>query len=188
MIGLWVRRWGAAPLVALGIALGAGGLCAVALRRALDIEPLAAAAPSVRGAAGGEVAPSSAPSGAPSGGLAVLTDDALDATVERAPFRPDREPPALRFGESAEVAAAPAPANAPPPPAEGRPMLRLAGTVVQADGRSFVMCEWMAEPARVVRIGDTVGGFTLRAVHQGWAVFRAPSGEAVELRVPKPGA
>lgn len=106
---------------------------------------------------------------------------ALEA-VESDPFHPERRPPTNRFRLPGEVIAA----EAVPAPAAIAPLVLL-GTVVLAEGRSFVMCQQGSEPPRIVRVGESLGEYKLRTVEQGRAVFVTAHGERVELHVPKAG-
>jgi hypothetical protein len=65
--------------------------------------------------------------------------------------------------------------------------LTLIGTAVMAGG-GFAMCQWAGEPPKLVRIGERVGGYTLKTVAQGRAVFLSSSGTSMEVRVPKGGS
>ena len=155
-------------LVALGLSLM---LLGWTVRRALEVEEARGAIDPPAASVITDVAPAAAPNAA----------QVLEA-VDSDPFHPERRRPTERFrlpGEaiSAEVIA-PAPAVAP---------LVLLGTVVLAEGRSFVMCQQGSGQARIVRIGESLGDYTLRNVQQGRAVFVTKGGEKIELRVPKPG-
>lgn len=155
-------------LAALALSLGVLGWTA---RRALEVEEAGGAIAAPPESTITDVAPAAAPNAAQ-----VL------AAVDSDPFHPERRRPTERFrlpGEAitAEVAA-PTPAAAP---------LVLLGTVVLAEGRSFVMCQQGSDQPRIVRVGESLGDYTLRSVQQGHAVFVTRRGEQVELRVPKPG-
>jgi hypothetical protein len=109
----------------------------------------------------------------------------LVAAIEADPFRPERRPPPQRF----TVAQLRTDALASPErerPAGGE--VQLIGTVVMPGGRSFPMAQLAGEPPRIVRIGEHVGGFALRSIEQGRAVFVAAGGARLELQVPKAGS
>jgi hypothetical protein len=147
------------------------GVLGWTVRRALEIEEAHGAIDPPAESIITDVAPAAAPNAA----------QVLEA-VDSDPFHPERRRPTERFrlpGEaiSAEVTA-PEPAVAP---------LVLLGTVVLAEGRSFVMCQQGSDQPRIVRIGESLGDYTLRTVQQGRAVFVSRRGEQLELRVPKPG-
>jgi hypothetical protein len=52
---------------------------------------------------------------------------------------------------------------------------------------AFVMGQIASDPPRVLRVGGTLGGFTLHRIEPGRAVFIAPNGETMDLRVSKAG-
>lgn len=155
--------------VALAISVAVGGWT---LTRALELEPSPRAASAVN-----------------EGRTARLTSRAGDArdlaaAVEHDPFRKERRRPSVRYRvpgdaqpsvETAVLRAAPG-------------ALTLIGTVISAGGRSFAMCQLRAEPPRVVRVGDTIGAYTLRRVEQGGAYFVSDAGERLEIRVPQAGS
>jgi hypothetical protein len=99
------------------------------------------------------------------------------------PFRPERRAPAERFrlpGENIEQRAAAGSGSA-------QAALRLIGTAVTAPGQGFAMCQEGEAAPKLVRVGESFAGYTLRAVEKGRAVFRTPSGGSVALAVPKAG-
>ena len=65
--------------------------------------------------------------------------------------------------------------------------VRLLGTVVRASGRSFAMCQFGGEPARMVFPGQRIGGMTLESVSQGSAVFIDGAGARIVVRVSRTG-
>ena len=100
--------------------------------------------------------------------------------VERDPFHPERRPPLERFllpedqddirpGVSRE---------------SGPRQVRLVGTAVSGGSGGFVMCQVGNVPPRIVRIGEEVGGLTLRTVSRGEAEFTRSNGTVVTLSVP----
>jgi hypothetical protein len=107
----------------------------------------------------------------------------ISRTLDRDPFHPERRRPTVPFRLPAEEAAAHAAPTAPPPASA----LRLLGTVVTPGQDAFAMGQLGTEPPRVVRVGGNIGGFTLRKIEPGRAVFTAPNGETMDLRVPKAG-
>ena len=78
----------------------------------------------------------------------------------------------------------PASANEPDPTANPSTPCELAGTVVGLDGRSFALCA-SGGISRTLRIGESIGGWTLLAIEQGRARFRDARGERIELSVTK---
>jgi hypothetical protein len=55
------------------------------------------------------------------------------------------------------------------------------------DGRVAAVCRVGSEPARMVRVGERIGAYTLARVEPGRAILTGPGGR-LELSVPKPGA
>jgi hypothetical protein len=105
----------------------------------------------------------------------------LDRAIDRDPFHPERRRPQVRYALER-----PGPVN-PPAGAPVTEPVELIGTVVAAGGRSFAMCRTSAGP-QIVRIGGKVGGFTLKSVEQGSAVFVSPAGKPMTVLVKKTGS
>jgi len=168
------RYWTPSVVVALAFLVLSAGATLGALYRALRGHPLPVpqAAP--------EGLRSSTADGNPEPPRQV---DAATLAVAHDPFRPDRKPAPERFRLPGEGVPAPKPAAALAAPSP----VTLIGTAVIGDG-GFAMCQRGAEPPKLVRVGDSYGDFTLRAVHPGRAVFRAKDGTTMELRVTKAGA
>lgn len=115
---------------------------------------------------------------------ASLPEGALDEVVDHDPFNPERRRPSVAFAlPGAGGASAPAEAVSAPVAA-----LRLLGTVLSGGDEAFVMVQLGAEPPRIVRVRGQVGGYTLRKIEPGRAVFLSPDGETVDLRVSKSGS
>jgi hypothetical protein len=95
----------------------------------------------------------------------------IDRVLEADPFRAGALETSTRKGE-------PDPNAIPSAPCE------LAGTVVGLDGQSFAMCA-SGGISRTLRIGESIGGWTLLAIEQGRARFRDARGERIELSVTK---
>jgi hypothetical protein len=104
-------------------------------------------------------------------------------TVDRDLFHPERRRPRTPFRLPAEEAAARISAATPVPVAP----LRLLGTVITPGADAFAMGQLGNDAPRVVRVGDKLGSYTLRRIEPGRAVFIAPNGETMDLRVPKAG-
>lgn len=100
--------------------------------------------------------------------------------VDKDPFRAERRPPTERFRLPGEDAA-------PPERGTDARAMTLIGTAVLPEGRGFAMCQLPGEQPRLVRIGESIGTFTLTAVAPGRATFRATGGGSLEVRVPKAG-
>jgi hypothetical protein len=113
------------------------------------------------------------------------SDDVIDVAVERDPFSPSRQAPATRYGVApiagAGVAVA---ANV----VAERAAVRLVGTVLDANGESFVLCQLGSAPARILRVGQKLGTYVLKSIAQGAATFVTDGGDRIELRVPKTGS
>lgn len=159
------------PALALTLFVASAVLAGWSLRRALQTDTASAPAP---------VSP--IPGSAAVDPPAPLATGRLAAAVGKDPFHPERRRPALRFrfpGEglpSAATEAAPAAA------------FKLIGTATMPEGRSFAMCQWGAEPPKLVRIGESVGDLTLKKVEPGRAVFLTAGGKRLEVQVPKAGS
>ncbi len=63
--------------------------------------------------------------------------------------------------------------------------LKLIGTAVLGNGGGFAMCQAGTATPRVVRLGESLAGYTLSAVDRGRAVFHDGGGKLLELRVRK---
>lgn len=107
----------------------------------------------------------------------------LAAAVGKDPFHVERRRPAVRFrlpGESQ-------PSDSAPPAPSAAGSFLLIGTAVLPQGRGFAMCQWGADPPRLVRVGERVGDLTLKQVARGRATFVDGGGRRMEVRVPKAG-
>lgn len=188
-----MRRWNREPrLIATGCAFGAA--CAVAvwsIWRALAIDPMPTVAdtPRVTGSRAVQEASLVSVSEVSPDTVAQANEDALAMAVEWDPFHPERRRASVPFRfpdeiEDLEVALAGSLTNASAP----EPALRLVGTVVapSAGGDAFAMCQLGDEPPRVVRTGEQIGDYTLKRIEQGRALFLSPTGETVDVSVPKP--
>lgn len=103
--------------------------------------------------------------------------------VEADPFHAERRRPAVAFRLPGEGVP-----EAPVATQPQTPVLALIGTALLPEGRSFAMCRLGTDPPKVVRVGEQVGGFTLKAVTQGRAVFLTAQGGTLEVGVPKAGS
>jgi hypothetical protein len=109
----------------------------------------------------------------------------VDETVNHDLFHPERRKPRTPFRLPGE----PDPAHAPlPAPVAPQAALHLLGTVMELGKDAFVVCQIGNEPPKVVRVGRTLGSYTLRKIEPGRAVFTSPDGETVDLRVSKAGS
>ena len=164
-----------ARVALLGVA-AAALLAGWALRDALVLEPLPAAARAT--------APRPA---AAAGRRAALPRDYLSVAVESAPFHPLRQPPGERFRMPGEEIPIPVEDATAPPPAPAA-TLRLLGTMLLPEGGGMAMVQAGGAPPRLVRIGETVGEWTLQSVGRRTASFVDPSGARTQIDVPEPGA
>jgi hypothetical protein len=108
------------------------------------------------------------------------SDDLIDDALDHDPFSPTRKRPAVRYGVSVQAVTL-QPQSVPEP-------LRLVGTVVDAGGGSFVLCQLGQGSPHVIRVGQKFGLYQLRSISQGTAIFVTGDGQRVELRVPKTGS
>jgi hypothetical protein len=96
----------------------------------------------------------------------------VSATVELNLFSDSRSAPPRRYrlaGYAEEAKAAP-----PTPPT-------VLGTAVSTPERSFAICRIGESPARIVRVGEQIGGFTVRSIERSRVVFTTPTGEQVAI-------
>jgi hypothetical protein len=146
-------------------------LAAWIFQRAVAIDPLPPALASQSGSSVAVPEPS-----------AGTTPAQLAAALSKDPFHLERRKPRERFrlpGESLPAAAA--------SPETTGSSFQLIGTAVMPEGRGFAMCQWGADPPKLVRIGERVGTLTLKTLAQGRAVFVDAGGRTMEVRVPKAG-
>ena len=113
------------------------------------------------------------------GGTATLDGD-IAAAISADLFEPDRTAPTVPY-RIARVTAGVAPAVYVQP-------VVVIGTVINANGRSFAMCQLGAEGPRVVYVGQRIGTLTLVSVGQGSAVFTNETGARVVINALKAGS
>ena len=122
------------------------------------------------------VAPDGTPSPAAREGSSIAR---VMEAVNNDPFHPLRRRPARRLrpagGQVVEAVA------------DRGLSVQVIGTAVSADGGGFAMCAWGGAPPRIVRIGERVGDWTLRAVTPGAAQFTSSTGATVIVRIAKAG-
>ena len=151
------------PLIAAlaGVAI-ALGLVAWAIGRAVRVEPVLAASP---------------PQFATAEAVAVLRATRpidVRGIVELNVFSPDRSAPPRRYrltGWDEEAA-----------PEAALPQPLVLGTAVSTPESSFAICKVGDGRPTVVRIGDILGGYTVRSIERGHVVFTTPTGERLEIR------
>jgi hypothetical protein len=162
------------PRCTLVVLLASVALLVGSLRRALHIAPLQRATI--------DMAPLHLPSGvAPS----ILPLKEKLATVDIDPFHPERRRAAERFRipepnspegtRELEFQGSAAPASS----------LHLIGTMFLPGGKAVAVCQWGDEPARMVRVGETIRDLTLKEVDRGRALFVSAAGTPLEVHVPK---
>jgi hypothetical protein len=61
------------------------------------------------------------------------------------------------------------------------------GTAVATDGRSFATLQLGDAPPTLVRVGDKIGEWVVKAIERGKIVLVSTSGTRTDLTVPKPG-
>jgi hypothetical protein len=106
----------------------------------------------------------------------------VSTTVAADVFAPDRQRPLEAYRLPFEQQAA---QGAPPVATD----LRLLGTVASPDGtQGFAMCQIGNDPPRIIRVGESFGGWTLRTVGEGRATVTSPRGATINVAVPKPGS
>ena len=69
-----------------------------------------------------------------------------------------------------------------------RAPLLLVGTAVLPGNRGFALLQVGAESPKLVRLGEQLGGFTLKSVAQGSATVLTSTGTTLDLTVPKAGS
>ncbi len=106
----------------------------------------------------------------------------LDDAVNLDPFHPERRRPQIRYELPGSV-----PVEKPANPVPAADPVELLGTVIVAGGRSFAMCQSSAG-TQVVHVGEKVGGYTLKSVEPGSAVFMSPEGKTLNVSVKKTGS
>jgi hypothetical protein len=157
------------PALALTVFLSSLGGAAWSFRRALLTDPLPSAGAVTLGA------------NAATPDIRVpVTATKLAAAIGKDPFHPERRRPAQRFRLPGEAAPGADVVSSEP--------FKLIGTAAMAEGKGFAMCQLGAEPPKLVRIGESIGGLTLKSVQPGRASFVRSDGKRYEARVPKAGS
>ncbi len=104
----------------------------------------------------------------------------VQAAVENDLFNPDRTAPDTPYRMPGEAAADEKPRVDPPKPL-------VLGTAVASDGRNFATVQLGSEPPRLVRVGDRIGEWIVKAITRGKVVLESAEGSRAELAVPHPG-
>jgi hypothetical protein len=154
--------------VALAALVVSVAVLAWTLERALrDPEPPAASAPTMAALD-------------PIARAASSTDADIASVAENDVFAPDRSAPSSAYRMPGDDAGDEKAAPDPEKPA-------VLGTAVATDGRHFATVQFPNAPPKLVHIGDTVGGWIVRAIERGKVVLVTASGSHADITVPKPG-
>ena len=97
----------------------------------------------------------------------------LQVAVENDLFSPDRTPPETPYRM-------PGDGNPDEPRAEATKPVVL-GTAVARDGKHFATLQLNADSPRLVRVGDKIGEWTVRAISRGKVVVESSQGTRAEL-------
>jgi len=105
----------------------------------------------------------------------------VEATVENNLFSIDRSAPVTPYRMPGE-----------PDPSAARAVVQpekplVLGTAIATDGRHFATVQLRDGPPMLVRIGDKVGEWTVRAIERGKIVVVSTNGIRTEITVSKPG-
>jgi hypothetical protein len=95
-------------------------------------------------------------------------------------FSPQRTPPAARYRMPGEAAPAAAAEDAPKP--------IVLGTAIAPDGSSFATCQFQSARLLMVRVGDKIGDYVVKAIERGRVVFATPAGKTFEVLAPRAGS
>ncbi len=114
-----------------------------------------------------------------SGGPPRIAAD-IDAAVENDLFAADRSAPSARYRMPDEDVADATPVALPEKPV-------VLGTAVATDGRHFATVQLNNDRPTLVHVGDTIGTWIVRSIERGKIGLQSPSGDRVNVTVPKPG-
>jgi hypothetical protein len=95
-------------------------------------------------------------------------------------FQPDRTALPYRYRMPGE--SAPNDSGAPDPL---KPV--VLGTVIATDGSNFATCQMPGGRPTVLRVGDTMGDYTVTAIEREKVVFKNGAGKLMEITVTRPG-
>ena len=104
----------------------------------------------------------------------------IQAAVESDLFSPDRAAPSAPYRMPGERDRNEAPAVEPMRP-------QVLGTAVATDGRSFATLQLGDGSPVLVRVGDKIGEWTVKAIGRGKVTLVTVGGARADLSVPKPG-
>jgi hypothetical protein len=142
----------------LSIAFGAWSL-----KRAIQIEPVPPGSPVFINTQSAVLAPDS------------TTPPDVVSVVAMNVFAPERTAPARRYrisgyGTEQQTVEAPHPV--------------VLGTAVTTPERSFAMCR-LGDQTRILRVGESIGGYTVRSIDRGVVVFTSASGDRLAIDAAK---
>jgi hypothetical protein len=106
----------------------------------------------------------------------------VQAAVESDLFASDRSAPSAPYRMPGEKSAEVKQAAAEPP----KPV--VLGTAVANDGKSFATLQLGDSGPTLVRVGDKIGEWVVKAIDRGKVTIINPSGGRADLVVPKPGS
>ena len=109
-----------------------------------------------------------------------VPDIDLEAIGANGIFQPDRNPLPYRYRMPGE--SAPSDASVPEP---AKPV--VLGTVIATDGGHFATCQLPGGRPKVVRVGDTLGDYTVMAIERNKVVFKNAAGTLMEITATRPG-
>lgn len=104
----------------------------------------------------------------------------VQSAVESDLFNADRTAPETPYRMPGEAAEDNKPRVDPPKPL-------VLGTAVASDGRNFATLQLGSEPPKLVRVGDRIGEWIVKAITRGKVVLESAEGSRAELAVPHPG-
>jgi hypothetical protein len=166
-------------------ALGGAGLSVPSLSQAAEaVEPAAGDAPPSASAEalaatsiGARAAATEAPAtnGGTTSPVARIPSEVLSMAVERAPFAPDRQPPAQRYLLPDQIE--PPRRERPPPERPAPPQFRVLGTVAAPAG-SVAVVQLADGKKRVMTVGQEMEGYRVNAIESGAVVM---SGQGWDL-------
>lgn len=129
----------------------------------------AAARSLVRPLAGSELESVQTMTAAPAAGMPARSADSLARrTITKNPFRAHRSPANVRYRTDA------AGEQVSPPPAPPRPNLSVAGIVLGSDPAALIDGIPGAEVTRVLRVGESLAGYTVRSIDTARVVIAGP--------------
>lgn len=111
---------------------------------------------------------------------AILPPSDIESAVDNDLFSPDRSAPSVPYRMPGENAPDDAPTVQPPKPI-------VLGTAVATDGRHFATVQLGDGRPTLVRVGDKIGEWVVRAIERGKITLVSSDGTRIDVTVPKPG-